>query len=95
MEFHLFKNLKPNAIQQFLNFKSGFRIEYQEKLKNLLEITNLQNLIDQIISFEKNETLAKTHKKNKLNARGANFNEKKNDIKKGDSKRFRDERKND
>ena len=36
-------------------------------MKNLFEIINLQNLIDQIINFEKNEILTKAHKKNKLN----------------------------
>ena len=94
LKFHLFKNLKLNIIQQFLNFKSDLRIKHQEKLKNLFEITNLQNFIDQIINFEKSETLTKAHKKNKLNARDANFNERKNDIEKNDLKRFRGERKN-
>ena len=56
-------------------------------------MTNLQDFIDQIISFEKSEILAKTYKKNKLNARDVNFNKKKNDIEKNDLKRFRDERK--
>ena len=76
-----------------MNFKSDFRIKHQEKLKNLFEMTNLQDFIDQIISFEKSEILAKTYKKNKLNARDVNFNKKKNDIEKSDLKRFRDERK--
>ena len=54
----------------------------------------MQNLIDQIMNFEKNEVLAKTHKKNKLNARNVNFNKKKNDIEENNLKQFRDERKN-
>ena len=54
---------------------------------------NLQNFIDQIINFEKDETLTKTYKKSKLNAQDVNFNKKKNDIEKNDSKRFCDERK--
>ena len=57
----------------------------------MFEKINLQNLIDQVINFEKSETLAKIYKKNKLNNRIANNNEQKN-IEKNDSKRFRNER---
>ena len=94
LEFHLSENLKPNIIQQLSNFRSDLRMEHQEKLKNLLEKTDLQNLIDQVMSFEEDEALAKAHKKSKLNDRNANFNEQKN-IEEGDSKRPRNERRSD
>ena len=45
------------------------------------------------MNFEKSEVLTKTHKKNKLNARDVNFNERKNNIEKDDLKRSRGERK--
>ena len=95
LESHLPEDLKPNAIQQLSNFRSGLRIEHQEKLKNLPEMTNLQDLIDQVMSFEEGEALAKAHKKGKLNARGANSNEREDDTEGGDSKRSRGERRDD
>ena len=91
LKSHLFQKLKLNEIQQFSNFKNDFCIEHQKKLKNLFEKINLQNLIDQIMSFEKNEILTRTYKKNKFNSRIINNNEQKN-IKENDSKRFRNER---
>ena len=53
--------------------------------------TNLQNFINQVISFEKSEALTKTYKKNKLNNRTINNNKQKN-IEKNNSKRSRNER---
>ena len=87
----MFSKLKLNKIQQLSNFKNNLRIEHQKKLKNLFKKINLQNLIDQVINFERSETLAKTYKKNKFNNQTINNNEQKN-IEKGDSKRFCNER---
>ena len=81
-------------MQQLFNFKNDLRIENQQKLKNFFEKINLQNFIDQIMSFEKNEALSKLHKKNKHNVRNAN-NKKENDIEKNRTKRFRKKREND
>ena len=86
--------MKFNIMQQLFNFKNDLHIEHQQKLKNFFEKINLQNLINQIISFEKNKTLSKLHKRSKHNARNANVNEK-NDIEKNKAKRFRKEREND
>ena len=63
-------------MQQLFNFKSGLRIEHQQKLKIFFEKINLQNLIDQIISFEKSKALNKLHKRDKHNVRDANVNKK-------------------
>ena len=52
---------------------------------------NLQNFINQIINFEKNETLTKIYKKSKFNNRTINNNEQKN-IEKNNLKRFCNER---
>ena len=81
-------------MQQLFNFKNDLRIEHQQKLKNFFEKINLQNFIDQIMSFEKSKTLSKLHKRNKHNTRSANVN-KKNDIEKNKAKRFRKKREND
>ena len=94
LKFHLFDNIKFNIIQQLFNFKNDLRIEHQQKLKIFFEKINLQNLIDQIINFEKNKILNKLHKKDKHNIRNVNIN-KKNNIKKNKTKRFRKKREND
>ena len=91
LKSHLSQKLKLNEIQQLSNFRSDFRIEHQEKLKNLFEKINLQNFIDQVMSFEENEVLTRTYKKSKFNSRIVNNNEQKN-IEKNDSKRSRNER---
>ena len=54
-------------MQQLFNFKSDLYIKHQQKLKKKFEKINLQNFIDQIISFEKNKTLNKLYKKSKHN----------------------------
>ena len=94
MKFYFFDNMKLNIIQQLFNFKSGLRIEHQQKLKFFFKKINLQNFIDQIMSFEKNKALNKLHKKSKHNARNVNVN-KKNNIEKNKTKRFRKKREND
>ena len=79
-------------MQQFSNFKNELRIKHQKKPKNLSKKIDLQNLIDQIMNFEKNEVFVKAHKRSKHDDHDANFNEQKNNIE-NDSKRFRHERK--
>ena len=88
LESHLPDTMKPTETQQLSNFRSGLRLDHQQKLKNLPEKTDLQDLLDQVMSFEEGESLGKAHKKGK-HSRGANPEGQEDNQEENDSKRHR------